>query len=286
MKIKKILTLFVFTLVAFISASTDIQAQTVEAKIEVKNISVDATSEMVDTGIVVMPGDTVKISAQGNTQHGAKVNWTYEGDTSKGDANGNFAFKKANQFALVGWIGDRKNYFQVSKTDTYPQNINGNLYLAINDWSKHYDNNVGGLTVNVTVTRYYEIKAEGTDAKAAWGNGLVKVDKGDTLSVFADGKVAYWQGGDLRDADGKDGKMASLLAPQINQSALIGKVGDGNPFKVGKAYKQENFDQNGWLYLSVNDEITKTGAFTNNSGNLKINVYVNRPSKTFKNPIK
>ncbi len=284
---KKIFSIFVITLFVIISAASATNAQTVEAVITVKDITVDATSEMVDTGIVVMPGDRIDVSAEGSTQHGANVNWTYEGDKDKGDANGNFAFQKANQFALVGWIGDRKNYFQVSKMGSYENGKSGTLYMAINDWSgNHYANNKGGLFVTVKVTRYYEIKAEGTDAKAAWGNGLVMISEGDAFATDASGTVTYWEGGDPRDPDGKTGTMPTLLAPQINQSALIAKVGDnGNPFKLGKKLYQPKMNQSGWLYVTVNDEIKKTGAYTNNSGKLSVNIAVRHPRKTFKNPV-
>lgn len=284
---KKFFSLFLITSFVIIFAASAINAQTVQAVITVKDITVDATSGMVDTGIVAMPGDRLEFSVEGSTQHGANVNWTYEGDKVKGPAKGQFAFPNANQFALVGWIGDRKTNFQVSKTDSYPNGKSGNLYLAINDWSgKHYDNNKGGLYVTVKMTRYYEIKAEGTDAKAAWGNGLVMIKKDDAFATDASGKVTYWEGGDPRDPNGKDGMMPTLLAPQINQSAVIAKVGDnGNPFKLGTKLYQPKMNESGWLYVTVNDEIKKTGAYTNNGGNLLINIAVRHPRETFKNPI-
>lgn len=284
---KKIVMLFALALFALISAASEIEAQQVTATVKVMSITVDAVSEQVDTGITVMPGDKLEFAVKGQTQHGEKVSWTYEGDKNKGDANGQFTFKKANQFALVGWVGSKNNFFQVSKiTNPYANDKSGTLFFAINDWSgKHYENNVGGLTVDVTLIRTYEIK--GDDAKAVWGNGLIMINKDDKLAVAANGKVTYWEGGDPRDANGKVGKMNTLLAPQIDQSALIGKIGDnGNPFKVGTNYPGSKMNESGWLYLTVNDEIKKTGAFNNNSGKLDILVAVERPMKPFRNPIK
>lgn len=285
---KKCITLFAIALFAAIFTVSETNAQVVQAAITVKDIAVDATAEMVDTGIVVMPGDRLEFSVEGSTQHGENVNWTFAGDTGKAQAGGQFAFKQASPFALVGWIGDRKNNFQISRTDSYPNGKSGSLYLAINDWGgSHYNNNKGGLFVTVKMIRYYEIKAEGTDAKAAWGNGLVMINNGDAFSSDASGTVAYWKGGDQRDADGKAGSMPTLLAPQINQSALIAKVGDnGNPFKLGKKIYLPKVNQSGWLYVTVNDEIKKAGAYTNNEGNLSVNIAVRQPRKTFKNPIK
>ena len=279
--------LVVFALFVLVSAAPQIKAQTVKTTISIMNVAVDATSEAVDTGIQIMPGDSMKISGTGKTKHGETEVWTYEGRVSDKKIGGNFAFKNAEEFSLVGWIGDRKNSFQVSKPNTYPKDKSGTLFFAINDWSgKHYGNNAGGIIVTVELTRNYKIYADGSDATAAWGNGLVMINKGDKLSIAADGKVTYWEGGDPRDADGKIGSMATLLAPQINQSALIAKIGGGNPFKVGKHYPDSQMKESGWLYLSVNDEIKKTGAFTNNSGNLDVLVAVVRQLGEFKTPIK
>lgn len=284
---KKIFSLFAITLFAIICAVSEINAQTVEAKITVKDITVDATSETVDTGIVAMPGDRIEITAEGQTKYGTTEVWDYKGRVSNKKIGGPFAFPNAEEFSLVGWIGDRKNFFQVSKMGSYENGKSGTLYLAINDWSgKHYANNAGGLFVTVKLIRYYEIKAEGTDAKAAWGNGLVMINEGDAFSTDASGAVSYWKGGDPRDPDGKAGLMATLLAPQINQSALIAKVGEnGNPFKLGKKLYLPKMNQSGWLYVTVNDEIQKTGAYTNNDGELSINIAVRHLRKTFKNPV-
>ncbi len=284
---KKIITLFAIVLFSFIYATSEIKAQTVQATITVKDITVDATSEAVDTGIVAMPGDRIEITAEGQTKYGTTETWDYKGRVSDKKIGGPFAFPNAEEFSLVGWIGDRKNYFQVSKTDNYENGKSGTLYFAINDWGgKHYANNAGGLFVTVKLTRYYEIKAEGTDAKAAWGTGLVMINEGDAFATDASGAVTYWKGGDPRDPDGKAGSMATLLAPQINQSALIAKVGDnGNPFKLGKKLYLPKMNQSGWLYVTVNDEIQKTGAYTNNDGELSVNIAVRHPRKTFKNPV-
>jgi hypothetical protein len=284
---RKFFTTSMFGLFAAICSVSTINAQTVEAVITVKDITVDATSETVNTGIEVMPGDLIEFSVEGATQHGGNKNWTLEGDKDKGDANGQFAFKKANQFALVGWIGSKNNFFQVSKVGKYENGKAGTLFMAINDWpGAHYANNKGGLYVTVKVTRYYEIKAEGTDAKAAWGKGLVMIKEGDAFSSDASGKVAYWKGGDMRSPDGKAGTMPTLLAPQINQSALIARIGDnGKPIKLGNKLYLPKVNQAGWLYVTVNDEIQKTGSYTNNEGQLKINLAVRHPRATFKNPI-
>ena len=289
---KKIVSFFVITLFAFIYGASESNAQNVNAIITVKNIAVDATSQVVDTGIKVMPGDKIEISATGNTNHGANARWDLKGDTSKKTyAGGNFVFKNAYPFALVAWMGDTPkekmdSYFQVSEKPDYSAQKGGNLFLAINDWGgAHYDNNKGGLTATVVLTRQYKIYADGTDANAAWGNGLVGINQGDDLKIHAIGKIVYWQGGDLRDPNGQSWTRDTLLAPQIKGHSVIGKIGNGSPFLVGETFSKDNVQANSWLYLTVNDEIKKSGSFTNNSGDLSFIVEVDRPSKAFKNPI-
>jgi DNA-binding winged helix-turn-helix (wHTH) protein len=260
----------------------------VTAKITVKNIVVDATQENVDTRIKVQPGDIIAISADGQHQHGTGQTWSYEGDKDA-EVSGNHTFRDADPWSLVGWIGsetDKTDYFQVSKSNPVTADNSGSLFFAVNDWHGHYANNRGGLIVTATVTRQLKIYAEDDDVKAAWGNELVGLYKGDTLAITATGNISYWPGGELYDLNGSDHKLDGLLAPTINARSLIGKIGSHNPFKVGTNYPPQEVLANGWLFLSVNDQITgKPGAFKNNSGNISISVEVVRPIDSFKNPL-
>ncbi|MBA2737642.1 MAG: transcriptional regulator [Pyrinomonadaceae bacterium] len=259
----------------------------VNAKITVKNITVDATQENVDTGIKVHPGDIIYVSSDGEHQHGTGQTWSYEGDKNAKVA-ANHTFQNADPWSLVGWIGseaDKNNYFQISKINSVTAENRGNLFFAVNDWKNHYANNRGGLVVTVTLIRAYSVYAENNDAQAAWGNELISLNKEDTLAIAAAGTVSYWQDGEAYDLDGSDHNLEGLLEPTINARSLIGKIGSRNPFKVGMSYPQQKVNDNGWLFLSVNDQITKSGAYTNNCGNISVNVEVARPTEALKNPI-
>lgn len=260
----------------------------VNATITIKNIAVDATEQAIDAGIRVLPGDSIMVGAEGLHQPGTGQTFTVVGDkTAK--ASGNYTFQQADPGSLVGWIGtteaDRTNYFQVSKAGPTTANRSGFLYFAVNDRRQEYADNHGGLLVTVTVTHTFDISAETDDVQGAWGNGLVELHREDTLAVTAVGTVSYWLGGELYDLNGSHQKLDGLLAPAINTRSLIGKIGSRNPFKLGMNYPQQRVAANGWLFISVNDQITRRGAFKNNSGNISVGIEIVRSPEPFTNPI-
>jgi DNA-binding winged helix-turn-helix (wHTH) protein len=261
----------------------------VNATITIKNIAVDATEQAIDAGIRVLPGDNIMVGAEGLHQPDTGQTLTLEGDrTAK--VSGNHTFQQANPGSLVGWIGtseaDQTNYFQVSKGSPITSDKSGSLYFAVNDRRLEYANNRGGLLVTVTLTRTFDISAETDDVQGAWGNGLVRLHKDDTLAITSVGMVSYWPGGELYDPNGSDHITDGRLAPLINPRCLIGKIGSRNPFKIGLNYPQQKVVATGWLFISVNDQITgKAGAFKNNSGNISVGIEVARAPEAFTNPL-
>lgn len=261
----------------------------VNATITIKNIAVDATQQATDAGIKVLPGDSILVGAEGLHQPDPGQTLTVQGDGAA-KVSRDQTFPQADPGALVGWIGtteaDQTNYFQVSKGNPITSNKSGSLYFAVNDRRQKYANNRGGLLVTVTLTRIFEISAETDDVQGAWGNGLVRLHKDDTLAITSAGMVSYWPGGELYDPNGSNHKIDGLLAPLINTRALIGKIGSRNPFKIGLNYPQQKVMATGWLFISVNDQITgKVGAFNNNSGNIAVGIEVVRAPETFLHPI-
>jgi DNA-binding winged helix-turn-helix (wHTH) protein len=260
----------------------------VNATITIRNIAVDATQQATEAGIKVLPGDTVLVGAEGLHQPDPGQTWTLEGD-KKAKVSGKHTFQQADPWSLVGWIGtteaDQTNYFQVSKASPITSNKSGFLYFALNDWRHEYANNCGGLLVTVTLTRTFDISAETDDIQAACGNELIRLYKEDLLAVTAAGMVSYWLGGELYDLNGSQHKLDGLLAPMINTRSLIGKIGSRNPFKIGTNYPPQRVGANGCFFISVNDQITRRGAFKNNSGNISVGIEVVRAPETFRNPI-
>lgn len=260
----------------------------VNATITIKNIPVDATEQAIDAGIKILPGDSLLVGAEGLHQPDTGQTLTVEGArTAK--VSSNHTFQQAKPGSLVAWIGtteaDQIDYFQVSISGPITSNKSGFLYFAVNDRRQEYANNRGGLLVTVTLTRTFNIAADEGDVQAAWGNGLVMLHKDDTLAITSAGRVSYWPGGELYDPNGSQHKLAGLLAPAINTRSLIGKIGSRNPFKLGMNYPPQRVAANGWLFISVNDQITRSGAFKNNSGNISVGIEVVRAPEAFTNPI-
>ncbi|MEP7336542.1 MAG: winged helix-turn-helix domain-containing protein [Acidobacteriota bacterium] len=273
------------------SPKTDTQttAVRVNATITIKNIAVDATEHAVDAGISVLPGDSIMVGAEGLHQPGTGQTWTLVGDKNA-KVSANHAFRQADPWSLVSWIGtteaDQTNYFQISKGSPIKSNKSGSLYFAVNDRRNEYADNRGGLLVTVTLARNFEISAGENDIQAAWGNGLVRLHKDDTFAITSSGTVSYWPGGELYDLNGSQHKLAGLLAPMINARSLIGKIGSRNPFKIGLNYPPQKVVATGWLFISVNDQITGNAVvFKNNSGNISVGIEVVRSPEAFTNPI-
>lgn len=260
----------------------------VKATITVKNVTVDATSEAVDVGLKIQPGDVIRVSAMGIFQPEAGQTWTLQGEEN-GEISAEHTFQKADPWSLVAWIGsetDKTDHFQASTNPAFEAKKSGSLYLAINDLVNRYADNRGGLNVAVVLYRQYNIYAEDDDVEMAWGKELVSLDKKDTLEIRSRGNVSYWQNGELYDLDGSDHSTVGHLAPELNARSLIGKIGDNPPFKAGKNFPPQKMNGGGWLFLSVNDKILNwAGSFKNNSGEISTDVEVVRPPEDLKNPI-
>jgi hypothetical protein len=72
----------------------------------------------------------------------------------------------------------------------------------------------------------------------------------------------------------------------INPRSLIGKIGSRNPFKIGLNYPPQKIVATGWLFISVNDQITGTPVvFKNNSGNVSLGIEVVHAPEVFTSPV-
>jgi hypothetical protein len=105
-------------------------------------------------------------------------------------------------------------------------------------------------------------------AKRNWQDTGVKVMPGKALTIlYLSGLWSPWGGGRY-DAIGSGGdpKCGCNVIMGVSHAALIGKIGDNDPFLVGNSFKQ-TMGEAGDLFLGIND--TQLG---DNSGSLKVEI--------------
>ena len=127
----------------------------VNSKKTIKNITVDASLEVVDTEITVQPGDIIDISAEGEYKDETGQTFSYEGDKTTKPLP-DHTFQNADPWSLVGWIGtqtDKNDYFQVSKNSSVMVDRSGLLCFAVNNRKQKNPDTRGGFVISVTLTR-------------------------------------------------------------------------------------------------------------------------------------
>ena len=107
--------------------------------------------------------------------------------------------------------------------------------------------------------------------KIPWTDTGIQIKKGDEITFEATGEVE-WTTGKKVGPEGSQSKLKSQFPirpyPSVNIGAggLIGKVGQGRVFVVGKS-ATIMADRTGLLYLGINDNF-----FRNNSGQFSVSI--------------
>jgi hypothetical protein len=143
---KKIFTFFVIALFSTIFAASEINAQ--------KSFFVDGKQPSVDTGDRVNVGDLVEvIDISGEFKYSPTLTASYKGDENVARASKDFTYPNAAKLSLVGYIGDKKDHFQVEKNLGFVAGTSGNLFFGLNDTVGSFANNSGGYTVKYKITK-------------------------------------------------------------------------------------------------------------------------------------
>ncbi len=118
-------------------------------------------------------------------------------------------------------------------------------------------------------------------ATAPWTSTNIVIGSGMHVTIAAEGMIHVNMGGAVQPPDGDGGSPgcvgdASFVAPGLRCWSLIGRIGNGAPFEIGRqhALAISSSDQ---LFLGVNDQIA---GFNDNSGFWTAVVKVSRPSDT------
>jgi hypothetical protein len=115
------------------------------------------------------------------------------------------------------------------------------------------------------------------NSKVVWQDSGVDIQSGIPVSVrYLSGKWMCSPGAGWTDANGTSRYIAKpgYAMPGANEGALVGKIGgNGAPFLIGNS-KVLPANQNGRLYLSINDDVPpRYGAgFVDNQGSINISI--------------
>jgi len=117
------------------------------------------------------------------------------------------------------------------------------------------------LTMACVVDYYTEWPTEPTravqreiEARRGWTDTGMDLQPGDDVTItYVSGKWSPWAGGHY-DAIGSGGdpRCDCNVLPGVSHAALIGRVGEADPFLVGARYEQ-TVGQGGRLWLGIND---------------------------------
>ena len=105
-------------------------------------------------------------------------------------------------------------------------------------------------------------------ASEVWTNTHINVEAGDLLTItYLSGR---WSPGAGEEVDaigcGGDPRSINNIIKGVSHAALIGRIGDHEPFLVGERY-HHSMGESGILYLGINDS-----DLGNNSGCLQVKV--------------
>jgi len=110
-------------------------------------------------------------------------------------------------------------------------------------------------------------------ARQAWTDSGIDVRVGDRISVSPSGVIRYApsQNDRVDAAGGANNATAAAPRPDLPIGALIGRVGNGQPFLIGRGLESMRITTAGRLYLGTNDDI-----LTDNDGQFRAVVTITR----------
>ena len=104
-----------------------------------------------------------------------------------------------------------------------------------------------------------------------WVDTGILVNTGDRVTFHATGRVGLVQGEPQVGPEGKTGALSDKYPlPAMQNGALIGRVGTGQPFPIGSQQTPIPMPGTGTLQLGINDDF-----FPDNSGAFEVSVTVN-----------
>lgn len=251
-------------------------------------IVLDASQEVVATGIQVRRGDRIHITASGQMQF---ADGRVSGPAGL-DSRETWPFPGERFGVLIAVVGDPQSssiYYVIREEDEFEARSDGELFLQINARSLQgargaYTARIGipgkaGTTTGFpatsapaagpTVRHEREISAGKT-----WTDTGIDILSGDTIRFSAEGTIHYTSsrtcGPDGARRDLKD-LFRALPVNDVGRGAfigLIGQAGVATPFFIGSQGEFE-VEKTGRLFLGVNDD-----NYGNNSGTFRVQIEI------------
>lgn len=108
----------------------------------------------------------------------------------------------------------------------------------------------------------------------SWTDTGAQLGPYDGVAVHANGLACYDTADDCQNGEAWTGPEGieevadeTFVVPGLNKYALVGKIGDGDPFLVGSYVHVDCEQETGTLFLIYNDS-----DFSNNSGSYEVNI--------------
>jgi hypothetical protein len=114
--------------------------------------------------------------------------------------------------------------------------------------------------------REREVSVKATEP---WTSAGIEVERGQRIAFEAQG-IVRWGKDRNHGPEGEKGspRNSNRPMPSRNAAALIGRVGDGDPFYIGSDRGEIRVPESGTLYLGINDDYLQ-----DNAGAFRVTVY-------------
>lgn len=249
-----------------------------------KQIIVPANQPWTDTGIDVKEGDRIWVIVPENAfiACGPQAPQTNADGVNPLVPDTNRPLPDVKACALIGRVGNDLTRIGLIRTPIVAQN-DGRLYLGIND--HQFNDNSGQWIVTVKVEHSDRAAAEpaapaglnrtvvSVPATQPWTITEIEVQPGQRLhfTVPSDAVIDCGTPVGSVTADGFNPYSLDTKRPlpELKACTLIGKVGNGKPFKIGLNQTPVPVSESGKLALGINDY-----SFQDNSGDFGVAVVV------------
>ncbi len=269
------------------SIEFDSAAPTVSTNPSEKLVVVDASKEVIPTGLQVRRGDKIRITASGEMQFSdGRVT------TPKGlDTRESWPFPGERFGVLIAMVGDPQStiYHVVGDSGEFEARRDGELFLQVNARSlqgvrgaytariqAHTATAATAAAVTTPVAEPSRPRSQqvAVPADEQWTDTGIDIQPGDTLRLTADGTIYYTSsktcGPNGTERDWKD-LVRALPVNDVGRGALIGLIGQkgvAKPFFIGEK-GEFTVEAAGRLFLSINDD-----NYDNNRGSFRVQVEV------------